>query len=75
MFPKDDMEHVEMEVTYRERDYQVELRRVSLQGFSKKEELLQIPEEQEYFVAVSMRDVTELNSYIRENEEQRMIAG
>ena len=64
-----------MEVTYRERDYQVELRRVSLQGFSKKEELLQIPEEQEYFVAVSMRDVTELNSYIRENEEQRMIAG
>ena len=75
VFPKDDMEHVEMEVTYRERDYQVELRRVSLQGFSKKEELLQIPEEQEYFVAVSMRDVTELNSYIRENEEQRMIAG
>ena len=75
VFPKNDMEHVEMEVTYRERDYQVELRRVSLQGFSKKEELLQIPEEQEYFVAVSMRDVTELNSYIRENEEQRMIAG
>ena len=75
VFPKDDMEHVEMEVTYREQDYQVELRRVSLQGFSKKEELLQIPEEQEYFVAVSMRDVTELNSYIRENEEQRMIAG
>ena len=27
------------------------------------------------FVAVSMQDVTELNAYIRENEEQRMIAG
>ena len=26
-------------------------------------------------MAVSMRDVTELNSYIRENEEQRMLAG
>ncbi len=46
-----------------------------MQGFSKKEELLQIPEEQEYFVAVSLRDVTELNAYIRENEDQRMIAG
>lgn len=75
VFPKEDMEHVELEVTYHDRDYQVELRRVSLQGFSQKEELLQIPEEKEYFVAVSMRDVTELNAYIRENEDQRMIAG
>lgn len=75
MYPKDDMEHVEMEVSYRDRDYQVELRRVSLQGFSQKEELLQIPEEEEFFVAVSMKDVTELNAYIWENENQRMIAG
>ena len=51
------------------------MRRVSLHGFSDKEKLLQIPEEEEFFVAVSMQDVTELNAYIRENEEQRMIAG
>ena len=75
VFPKNDVDHVELEVTYRERSYQAELRRVSLEGFSEKEELLQIPEEQEYFVAVSLRDVTELNAYIRENEDQRMIAG
>ena len=75
VFPKKDMDQVELEVTYHDRDYQVELRRVSLQGFSQKEELLQIPEEEEYFVAVSMQDVTELNAYIRENEDQRMIAG
>lgn len=75
VFPKDDMEHVELEVTYHDRDYQAELRRVNLGGFSEKEELLQIPEEKEFFVAVSLRDVTELNAYIRENEDQRMIAG
>ncbi len=75
VFPKEDMEHVELEVTYQDRDYQAELRRVSLEGFSEKEELLQIPEEKEFFVAVSLRDVTELNAYIRENEDQRMIAG
>lgn len=40
-----------------------------------RKKLLQIPEEEEFFVAVSMQDVTELNAYIRENEEQRMIAG
>ncbi|HJC80088.1 MAG: DHH family phosphoesterase [Lachnospiraceae bacterium] len=75
VFPKGDLEHSLMEVTYKDRDYQVELRRVSLQGFSQKEELLQIPEDEEFFVAVSMQDVTELNAYIRENEDQRMIAG
>lgn len=75
VFPKNDMDHVDLEVTYKDRNYQVELRRVSLQGFSKREELLQIPEEEEFFVAVSMQDVTELNAYMRENEEQRMVAG
>ena len=75
VFPKNDVEHVELEVSFRDRDYQVELRRVSVEGFSEKEELLQIPEEKEYFIAVYMKDVTELNAYIRENEEQRMIAG
>ena len=75
VFPKNDVEHVELEVSFRDRDYQVELRRVSVEGFSEKEELLQIPEEKEFFIAVYMKDVTELNAYIRENEEQRMIAG
>ena len=75
VFPKGDLDHSLMEVAYKDRDYQVELRRVSLQGFSQKEELLQIPEDEEFFVAVSMQDVTELNAYIRENEDQRMIAG
>ena len=75
VYPKADIDHVEMEVAYRDRDYQVELRRVSLRGFSEKEELLQIPEDEEFFVAISMQDVTELNAYIRENEDQRMIAG
>ena len=48
---------------------------MSLKGFSSREELLQIPEEEEYFIAVSLQDVTELNEYIRENEDQRLIAG
>lgn len=74
-FPKDDDTRSELEITYKDRDYQVELRRISLEGFSESEPMLQIPKEKEYFIAVYMRDVTELNSYIRENEEQRLIAG
>ena len=75
IFPKDDETRNELEITYKERDYQVELRRISLEGFSESERMLQIPKEKEYFIALYMRDVTELNSYIRENEDQRLIAG
>ena len=75
VFPKKDIDHVELEVTYKERNYQVQLRKVSMKGFSETEDVLQIPEEKEYFIAVYMTDVTELNAYIRENENQRLIAG
>jgi len=75
IFPKVDETRSELEITYKERDYQVELRRISLEGFSESERMLQIPKEKEYFIALYMRDVTELNSYIRENEDQRLIAG
>lgn len=75
IFPKDDETRNELEIAYKERDYQVELRRISLEGFSESERMLQIPKEKEYFIALYMRDVTELNSYIRENEDQRLIAG
>lgn len=68
-------QRMEMEVTYRDRDYEVELRRVSLEGFSESERMLQIPKEKEYFIAVYMKDVTEMKSYIRENEDQKLIAG
>ena len=66
---------VEMEVYYEDREYRAELRRVSVEGFSDTEQLLQLPEEKEYFIAVYLQDVTELNAYIRENEEQRLVAG
>ena len=75
VFPKEDDSFIELEVTYKERDYQVELQRIPVTGFSESEQILQIPKEKEYFIAVYLRDVTELNSYIKENEEQRFIAG
>ena len=46
-----------------------------MEGFSDTEEVLQIPKEKEYFIAVYLNDVTELNAYIKENEDQRLIAG
>lgn len=75
MFPKEDMRHMELELTCKQHDYRVELNMVSMQGFNEQESLLEIPEGQEYFITFYMTDVTELNSYIVENENQRLIAG
>lgn len=75
VFPKEGADQVELEVAYKERDYQVVLRRVSLEGFSESEKLLQIPRDKEYFVALYMKDVTELNSCMKDIEDQRLIAG
>lgn len=75
VFPKEENESVSLEFTYDDRDYQAEIQCVSVEGFSDAEQLLQLPAEKEYFIAIYLRDVTELNRYIRENEEQRLVAG
>lgn len=75
IFPKEENDIVEMDVYYEDREYKAELRRVSVEGFSETEKLLKLPKEREYFIAVYLQDVTELNRYIKETEEQRLIAG
>lgn len=75
IFPKEENDVVEMDVYYEDREYKAELRRVSVEGFSETEQLLELPAEREYFIAVYLQDVTELNRYIKENEEHRLVAG
>ena len=75
IFPKEAKDTVEMDVYYRDREYKAELRQVSVEGFNDTGLLLHMPAEKEYFIAVHLQDVTELNRYIKENEEQRLIAG
>ena len=75
IFPKEDQRTVTMEVYYDDKEYQAEIRRVSVEGFSDTEQLMELPKEKEYFIAVYLQDVTEFNRIIRENEEQRMVAG
>lgn len=75
IFPKEEDEMVEMDVYYENREYKAVLRRVSVAGFSETEQLMELPEEREYFIAVYLNDVTELNVCKKENEEQRLVAG
>lgn len=75
VFPRRDVEKVDKEVQFNGRLYHVELQRISIEGFSEKEDIVQIDKEKESLIAVYMTDVTELNAYIRENEAQRLVAG
>ncbi|MEG0108514.1 MAG: hypothetical protein RR705_06660 [Lachnospiraceae bacterium] len=75
IYPKEDGVETQVSITYQNQDYEVTLRRVSIEGFSETEQLLELPNDQECFIAVYMRDVTDINEYIRENENQRLIAG
>ena len=75
IFPKEAQDTVEMDVYYGDKEYKAELRQVSAEGFNDTGLILHMPAEKEYFIAVHLQDVTELNRYIKENEEQRLIAG
>lgn len=75
VFPKEDGEKVQMEVSYKERNYEAKLSRISLQGFTDSEKLFSFPKGKEYFIAVSLSDITELKKYMRENREQQLVAG
>lgn len=75
IFPKEENDITRMDVYYEDKEYTAELRKVSIEGFSQTEQLLEMPEEKEFFIAVYLQDVTELNKYVRANEEQRLVAG
>ena len=74
-FPKEEKTVAEIEIAYKEKEYKAELHRIRLEGYSSKQQVLKISEGTEEFIAVYLHDVTELNEYIRETEEQRMVSG
>ncbi|MCL2865033.1 MAG: DHH family phosphoesterase [Lachnospiraceae bacterium] len=74
-FPTEEGQEVKTNITYQDRDYYVIMRKISVAGFSEAENLFHMPEEEEYFIAIHLKDVTELKLYIRKNEEQRLVAG
>lgn len=71
IFPQEENEKVTVEIQYEGRDYYVEMRNVH--AFSQ-ETFLDL-EKGKQFVAISFKDVTDVNRYLRERDEQQLIAG
>lgn len=75
VFPKEKDKPIEKEVSYNGRDYRAILSKVPVQDLQEAENILQMRKGREYFVTVTLSDVTEMNEYIRANEEQKLVAG
>ncbi len=76
IFPKgEEAEAVEVEVAYKGKEYIANVAKVYVPENSETINAFQLPREENYFISVSLTDVTELNRYVRENEEQRLVAG
>lgn len=75
IFPKEEGEKVELEVSFDNRDYLAKLSRIHISESSDTENVFQLPEGRDFFVTVSLSDITDLNKYIRENEDQKLVSG
>lgn len=72
LYPDEIDTDVELHVPYNARDYRVELRRVAASS-GKTNDLTGERMADDFFIAVYLYDETELNRYIRENREERLI--
>jgi len=63
------------EITFKDRDYRVELKKVDVESVFGTSNVLEISDIQEYLIAMYMFDTTEVNFLTKENFEQKMIAG
>ena len=51
------------------------MHRLSIENYTKNDHLIELPEDTDSFIAVYLRDITELKEYMRENENQRLVTG
>ena len=66
---------LEYHVTYEDHCYKAQLQQISFKNIDKGQELAELEEYTQHLMAVYLFDETELNRYIKENKEQRFVAG
>lgn len=58
-----------------ERNYRISMKRIYFDTMAKGSSMVTVGDGDEYLTAIYLFDETELNRYIRENEEQKLVAG
>lgn len=58
-----------------DRDYRMQIKPLSIEELTEDSEILEIQSKQFSMLAVYLMDITELNSYIRKNQEEKLVTG
>lgn len=66
---------VSIDLKYKESDYQVEMKLIEMGKTLNESNLINGEEVEGHLIALYLFDMTEINWHIRENQEQRMVAG
>jgi c-di-AMP phosphodiesterase-like protein len=74
MFPNK-RKNTEIEITFGERDYRMNMQKIKLEPVFDDSEVIQTENPDSYMIAVYMFDETEVNTYIREKEEDKLVTG
>lgn len=64
-----------MHVFLNDRNYRVSMKRIYFDSMTQDSTIVSLDASDEYLTAIYLFDETELNRYIKENEEQRLVAG
>ncbi len=65
----------EAKISYQERDYRVRMKRVAIDELLETSEIVDTEQDNSYLIALYMFDETELNLYIKKNQEEKMVSG
>lgn len=65
----------EMSLVLNDRNYRVSMKRIYFDAVMEGSSIVSLEQSEEYLTALYLFDETELNRYIKENEEQRLVAG
>lgn len=68
-------ETTEIDTVIGNRNFHIEVRRIRIDAWQTSTDLLTVPEDQSFLYTLYMFDDTELQRYIRVNEEQRLVVG
>jgi len=64
-----------MNITLEDRSYRISMRRLYFEEMAEGSAILDATDSTEYLTAIYLFDETEINRYIRENKEQKLVAG
>lgn len=65
----------ELDCSYQDHDYRISMKRVEIDELMDASEIIDVENDHSYLIALYMFDETELNRYIKKNEDEKLVAG